>query len=141
MAPHQQRSPSAHLTWPEIRANTARFAETWKNAAHESADKQIFWHELFAAFGLSSVAVGAFEAAVATVSGGRGFMDYFWQGVMLVEHKSRGEDLDKAQQQAMNYVHSLAADGRVNELPRFIVLCDFARFRIIDLECGTGNPA
>jgi hypothetical protein len=139
MAARHQRppSPSARLTWPEIRANATRFAAAWHDADREAADKQIFWHELFAVFGLSSVAVGAFEEKIATVSGGRGFIDYFWKGVVLVEHKSRGEDLDQAQQQAMHYVHNLAADGRVNELPRFVVLCDFARFRIIDLDANS----
>ncbi|MDR1145224.1 MAG: hypothetical protein LBK71_03700, partial [Verrucomicrobiales bacterium] len=134
MEPQRHPTPSARLTWAEIRANAARFADTWKTASRENADKQLFWHELLAAFGLPSRVLGAFEVPVATVSGGRGFIDFFWKGVMLVEHKSRGADIDTAQQQAIGYVHDLAADGRHNDLPRFIVLCDFARFRIIDLD-------
>ena len=51
---------------------------------------------------------------------------------MLVEHKSRGKDLDSAFQQAKDYFPGL----KDRDLPRYIIVSDFARFRLYDLEEG-----
>ena len=44
--------------------------------------------------------------------------------------KSRGKNLDKAYQQAIEYTHGLAE----HELPKYILVCDFEIFRLYDLE-------
>ncbi|MBN8463816.1 MAG: class I SAM-dependent DNA methyltransferase [Dechloromonas sp.] len=56
-------------------------------------------------------------------------MDLFWPGILLVEMKSRGKNLDRAYGQAMDYFPGIAE----RDLPRFVLVCDFARFRLFDL--------
>lgn len=50
--------------------------------------------------------------------------------MILVEHKSRGQSLDKAYKQAKDYFPGLTE----KELPRYILVSDFARFRLYDLD-------
>ena len=52
------------------------------------------------------------------------------EGDLLVEHKSRGKNLDRAFQQAKDYFPGL----KDRDLPRYILVSDFARFRLYDLE-------
>jgi hypothetical protein len=54
--------------------------------------------------------------------------------VLLVEHKSRGKDLNRAHVQARDYFHGLT-DA---ELPKYLLVSDFARFRLYDLD-GDGE--
>ena len=44
--------------------------------------------------------------------------------------KSRGKNLNKACQQAIDYTHGL----KQNELPKFVLVCDFYYFRLYDTE-------
>ncbi len=44
--------------------------------------------------------------------------------------KSRGKNLDKAFQQAIDYTHGL----KQNELPKYVLVCDFYIFRLYDTE-------
>jgi len=46
-------------------------------------------------------------------------LTFFWRGVVLVEHKSSGKDLGKAESQAFRYIQDLAREGRVKEILRF----------------------
>ncbi|MBO9502829.1 class I SAM-dependent DNA methyltransferase [Brevundimonas sp. A19_0] len=62
----------------------------------------------------------------------RGFIDLFWKGVLLVEQKSAGRDLIKARKQAHDYFPGL----KDHELPRYVLLCDFQTFELIDLDTG-----
>jgi hypothetical protein len=50
--------------------------------------------------------------------------------VLLVEHKSRGKDLDRAARQAFDYFPGL----KERDLPRYVLVSDFARFRLYDLD-------
>jgi hypothetical protein len=50
-----------------------------------------------------------------------------------VEHKSRGKNLDKAFKQASDYFEGL----KDYELPKYILISDFAKFRLYDLEEDT----
>lgn len=61
-----------------------------------------------------------------------GYIDLLWKGVILVEHKSRGKNLDRAFQQAKDYFPGISD----NDLPRYILVSDFARFRLYDLDDG-----
>jgi len=47
--------------------------------------------------------------------------------------KSRGENLDRAYTQAIDYFPGL----KERDLPRYVLVCDFARFRLHDLSEGT----
>lgn len=122
------------LAWNEIRHRAIRFANDWSRAVSEAADKQTFWNEFFEVFGIARKTVASFEAPVRKVSGHDGYIDLFWKGVLLVEHKSAGGDLGKAQSQAFDYIQSLATDGKHAEIPRYVIVSDFARIVLYDLE-------
>jgi len=123
------------ISWNEIRHNAIRFSRDWAGARSESAEKQTFWNEFFQVFGVKRRAVASFEEAVKRLSGDHGRIDLFWPGMLIVEHKSLGEDLQKAATQAFQYVRDLANDPkRQGEIPRYIIVSDFARMAIHDLE-------
>lgn len=122
------------ISWNEIRRNAIRFSSDWKGAKSESAEKQTFWNEFFQVFGIKRRVVASFEEPAKRISGTYGFIDLLWRGVLLVEHKSFGEDLGKAKAQAFNYIQDLANEGRHAEIPRYIIVSDFARIALHDLE-------
>lgn len=55
--------------------------------------------------------------------------------MLLIEHKSRGKDLTRAHQQALDYFPGL----KERELPRYLIVSDFARLRLYDLENDVQN--
>ena len=122
------------LSWNEIRHNAIRFVNSWTGALRESAEKQTFWNEFFEAFGLRRRLVATFEEPVKNIRGQYSFIDLFWPGMVLVEHKSFGKDLGKAESQAFRYIQDLAREGRVKEIPRYVIVSDFARIALHDLE-------
>jgi hypothetical protein len=123
------------ISWNEIRHNAIRFSRDWAGVKSESAEKQTFWNEFFQVFGIKRRVVASFEESVKRISGDCGRIDLFWPGIMLVEHKSFGEDLHKAETQAFQYIRELANDPqRREEIPRYIIVSDFARIAIHDLE-------
>jgi len=122
------------LSWNEIRENAIRFASEWAGARSEIAEKQTFWNEFFEVFGIRRRTVAAFEEPVKRISGDYGFIDLFWRGMLLVEHKSLGKDLGKAESQAFRYIQDLVREGREADVPRYVIVSDFARIAIHDLE-------
>jgi hypothetical protein len=122
----------AQLTISEIRGKARTFAREWRDETREAAERQSFWNDWFDVFGISRRRLVAFEHHVKKLSGKPGSIDVFWPGRILVEHKSRGEDLDKAMGQAEGYLAGLTED----EMPKLVVLSDFGRFRVRDLDTG-----
>lgn len=122
------------LTQGEIRSNAIRFAAEWKDAGVERAEAQSFWTDLFGVYGIKRRSVASFEEKVRNLKGAYSRIDVFYAGVMLGEHKSRGEDLTKAQSQAFDYVQSLTREGRHSEVPQYIVLSDFETIVVFDLD-------
>lgn len=120
------------LSWNDIRPRAAAFAKAWASASDERAQAQTFWIEFFEVFGLRKPRVASFEHAVKKHGGGQGFIDLFWPGVLIVEHKSRGKSLDRAKGQALDYFPGL----KERDLPRYVLVTDFARLRLDDLEAG-----
>ncbi|MFN6100806.1 MAG: DNA methyltransferase, partial [Burkholderiales bacterium] len=120
------------LNWNEIKSRALLFSKTWDDACNENSQAKPFWMDFFEIFGITNKRVATFEMHVKLLGGKRGFMDLFWPGMLLVEHKSRGEDLDKALTQALGYLHHL----KEHELPQLVVMCDFARFRLHRLATG-----
>ena len=59
-----------------------------------------------------------------------GYIDLLWPGVLLVEQKSAGRDLERAYEQAGEYFDVLAED----EKPRYILVSDFQTFELHDLD-------
>ena len=111
-------------------------AKKYAKITSEKQFAQTFWRDLFQHIcGIDDLlATGIeFEFPVrAHDSGNIKFIDVLWPGVVLVEHKSAGESLDKAEEQARNYLISLEAAKR----PPVIILSDFANFRIIEVLAG-----
>jgi hypothetical protein len=122
------------LAWNEIRSRAHAFARAWSDASRENADKQSFWNEFFDVFGKKRRQVASFEEPVKKLSGNWGQIDLFWPGTMIAEHKSRGGDLHKAHAQGMDYIRALTDSGRDKEIPRYLIVSDFAHIAIHDLE-------
>ncbi len=122
------------LSWNEIRHRAIAFSKEWTGAKSEQAEKQTFWNEFFEVFGIRRRVVASFEEPVKRISGEYGYIDLFWSGIVLVEHKSFGKDLSKAESQAFRYIQDLARDGRTLEIPRYVIVSDFARIALHDLE-------
>lgn len=114
----------------EIKKRAIEFANEWKEDTSEDAEAKSFWDGFFDIFGISRRRVASFEEPVKKLGGARGFIDLFWKGTLIVEHKSRGRDLDKAYSQALEYFDGLKEE----ELPKYVLVSDFARFRLYDLE-------
>ncbi len=121
------------LSLNEIRARALAFSGEWAEVTSERAEAQSFWNEFFNVFGVNRRRVAVFEQKAARFTGStHGRIDVFWPGVMLAEHKSEGRDLDAAYAQATDYFAGL----KDAELPRFVLVSDFRRFRLHDLETG-----
>jgi len=78
------------LSWNEIKARSAHFADEWKGAHYERAESQTFYNEFFEVFGVTRRRVASFEEPVKKLGDERGFIDLFWKGVLLVEQKVVG---------------------------------------------------
>ncbi len=127
----------ATLSWNEVRDRAVRFSRDWAGETREEAEAKSFWDAFFEVFGKSRRTVATFEEPVKNIKGQYGYIDLFWRGKLIVEHKSAGKDLSKAHTQAVNYIQDLITDGRDIEAPRYILVSDFARFALHDLEEGT----
>lgn len=133
MASSVSVSRSKPLSWPEIRARAAAFAEEWSDSGHERQQAQTFWIRFLECFGVRPERVATFEHTVTRFSTqARGYVDLFWPGVMLVEQKGAGRDLEAAEFQAMDYLPGL----KDHELPKIVVICDFQHFKVRDLATG-----
>jgi len=120
------------LTVAEIRGRARAFVNEWHGETRESAERQSFWNDWFRVFGIQRRRLVAFEHHIKKLSGRSGAIDVFWPGKILAEHKSAGENLDAAMVQAEGYLAGLEEP----ELPRLVVLSDFARFRVRDLDAA-----
>lgn len=119
------------LSWNEIRSRAIRFSKDWENAEKESAESQTFWNEFFNVFGISRRRVATFEwKAVHNDDRPDGFVDVLWPNTLIIEHKSRGKNLDKAYEQAKGYFPAISEA----ELPKYILVSDFENFRLYDLD-------
>lgn len=127
----------ANLSVNEIKTRAAQFAKRWSDAGRENAEKQTFWNEFFHVFGRDRRLVATFEERVARLSGKYGSIDLLWPQMLVVEHKSAGEDLDKAKSQAYDYILGLINENREKEAPRYIIVSDFKRIALHDLEPET----
>ena len=114
----------------------AQFARRFQNEKRERAEKDTFWNEFFAIFGLDRFRTATTEYAVKHRSGHTKFADVFWTGRLLCEHKSAGKDLDAAFEQAMAYVEEIRRHNP-NDVPRHIIVSDFATMKLYDLKDGT----
>jgi hypothetical protein len=118
------------LSWNEIKSRAIAFSQEWEHETSEDAEAKSFWDGFFNVFGISRRRVATFEQSVKKADNKQGFIDLLWKGVILVEHKSRGKSLDKAMQQAKDYFPGL----KEHELPKYILVSDFQKFKLYDLD-------
>lgn len=118
------------LSWNEIKQRAVKFSKEWEDVTDESAESQTFLNEFFEVFGVSRRRVSTFEKPVQKLDGREGYIDLLWPGKILIEHKSKGKNLEKATNQAIAYSFGLTEE----ELPQFILACDFDRFILHNLE-------
>jgi len=121
------------LSWNEIKDRAIRFSKEWEDETSEDAEAKSFWDDFFNVFGISRRKIASFEKPVKRLDESTGYIDLLWKGTILVEHKSRGKDLDKAYKQALDYFPGL----KDYELPKYVLVSDFARFRLHDLDTDT----
>ncbi len=121
------------ISWNEIKHRAMELAREFADEQREQAEAKSFWDAFFHVFGISRRRIASFEQAVKKLDGNYGFIDLFWKGTLLVEHKSRGKDLDKAYSQAMDYFAGL----KDHELPKYVLVSDFAQFRLYNLDEDT----
>ncbi len=112
-----------------MKTRAMKFSNDWKAETREHAEAKTFWDEFFHIFGISRRRVASFEKPVKKLNAQTGFIDLFWKGTLLVEHKSRGKNLDKAYSQALDYFSGL----KEHELPKYVLVSDFERFRLYNL--------
>ena len=118
------------LSWNEIRVRAAAFAGEWRDGAYEKGETQSFYNDFFEVFGVRRRSVARYEEHVAKLDNRFGFIDLFWPGVLIVEQKSAGRDLEAAYGQAGEYFDALPE----HERPRYILVSDFQTFELRDLS-------
>ena len=122
------------LKTPELSQNAAAaFAERWKGVTEEKQYADSFWSDFFRTLcGVEDEIVAGIERqkrVKSSISGNQEYIDVYWKNVALIEHKSAGENLDKAELQARGYWLSLPPGYR----PKTIIISDFLNFRLIDV--------
>ena len=130
-----------NIDWEVIRANAVKFAADWAGERDERKEAHTFWDEFFQIFGRNRRGLGVYEyyARIGRDDkrpelSGQGFkqgrIDMLWPGVLAVEHKSASQtNMKKGEAQLMEYIAGLPDDKK----PRWGLVCNFARFRLIDL--------
>ena len=113
------------LSWNEIKDRALRFSKEWAGTSNEEADAKPFLIEFFEVFGISRNRVSTFEHKVKKLDESNGYIDLLWKGTILIEMKSRGKNLDKAYQHAIDYTHGLPQ----HELHSYLRLRDFQTLR------------
>lgn len=117
------------LSIRDMRSRVYTFVNTYADASKENAEAQSFLNDFFEIFGIPRRRVASFESPV-KIDDGTKRIDLFWPGVLLVEMKSLGKDLDSAYVQGLGYFAGLKDE----ELPRYVLVCDLNTFRLHDLD-------
>jgi hypothetical protein len=125
---------ATELKTPELSRNAAAaFADKWKSYTDEKQYAESFWREFFMTLcGVDDEQIAGIEyqkRVKSTISGNQEYIDVYWKNVALIEHKTAGLNLDKAELQARGYWLSLPPGYR----PKTIIVCDFLNFRLIDV--------
>ena len=135
--PRKKRKPTTKqkpsLFEIQIKISAVKFAKRWRNETREASEKQTFWNEFFTMFKRDRRECAKYEEYVKTFENksGHGSIDVFWPGTILIEHKSRGQDLDDAIAQAEGYLTGIPAEC---DIPKYIMVCDFFNFIFLDLQ-------
>jgi hypothetical protein len=121
------------LSWNEIKERAVAFSKEWEDTFNEDAEAKPFLEAFFNIFGITRKRVGTFEHRVKKLSEADGYIDLLWKGMILIEMKTKGKNLDRAFIQAKEYTHGI----KEHELPKYILVSDFENFRLYDTEENT----
>ncbi|MDN6680077.1 MAG: GcrY protein, partial [Yaniella sp.] len=105
----------------------------WRKEGTESGTEkrhaQQLWSDLMQCFDIASERIDVFERNADRAStGGRGYIDFFWSGLVIGEAKSLDVPLDQAYDQVLDYLNGGTVG--VHEWPRFILVTNFEEFRL-----------
>ena len=100
------------------------------DAYYEMGEAQNFIRGLCDVFGFSNKRMVSFEQRVKKLGGKCGRIDGFYPGKLLIEMKSKGEDLDQDFKQATQYLPDLSEA----ELPTYCLVSDFENLHLYDLS-------
>ncbi|EKE03960.1 MAG: hypothetical protein ACD_20C00124G0012 [uncultured bacterium] len=96
---------------------------------YEKGEGQVFLERLFQAFGHEGLAEsGVILEYKLKIDKTTKFPDLIWPGKVLIEMKSRGENLDKHWRQAKAYWDNTFGEKRT----KYVILCNFDEFWIFD---------
>ena len=125
------------LVLSDIRSRAGAFVAQWREAeGYERGEAQSFVRDLLRVFGITRSTAAVYEKRAQRAStGGQGYIDALISGTALIEMKSAGADLVKAEAQALDYIESLTE----HERPDFVITSDFRRFRLLDLSVEAGE--
>jgi type I restriction-modification system DNA methylase subunit len=118
------------LTIEHLRKNAVKFAKEFESSNYEMGEAQSFIIEFCKIFELNYRRAVSFEKRVKKLSGKQGRIDGFFPGLLLIEMKSAGEDLDKAYRQATEYFSGLKDE----EMPRCVLISDFQNLHLYNQE-------
>ena len=114
------------ISWNEIKHRASSFSKEWQDTVREEAEAKPFLEKFLEIFGIPRKRFATFEHRVKKLDDSSGYIDMLWPGTLLVEMKSRGQDLQKAYEQATAYCHGL----KNHELPTLILISDFHHFHV-----------
>lgn len=130
---HKRVVAGEYLSYQEIRVRMTRFVKGHKDDFYEKGHSQVFYHELFSVFGIRKRDWITFESLYKNFEDNNVSVAVFIPGLLLVEQKSRGKNLDTAKEKTRKYLQLIPARDR----PRYVMVSDFAEFRLYDLEDNT----
>jgi type I restriction-modification system DNA methylase subunit len=122
------------LTIETLRNRATKFARNFSDATYEMGKAQTFIIDLCKIFELDYLRAVRFEERVKKAKG-KGRIDAFFPGLLLVEMKSTGKNLDEAYTQATDYFPGLKNE----DLPRCVLVSDFQNLHLYNQETK-GDP-
>ena len=135
------------MTDMEKRTAAARFAADWNGRGDEKQETQRFWIELLTkVFGVDGSTAISFEVPVKLDH--TSFIDGYIESTrVLIEQKGRDIDLSRGYKQSDGAMLTPFQQARryagylpFNQVPRWIVVCNFQEFRIHDMNRPNDEP-
>ena len=135
------------MTDTEQRVAAAKFTEDWKSRGDEKQETQRFWIELLTkVFGVDGSTAISFEVPVKLDH--TSFIDGYIESTrVLIEQKGRDIDLRKGYKQSDGSMLTPYQQARryagylpYNQVPRWIVVCNFQEFQIHDMNRPNDEP-
>src|SRR5699024_10991701 len=122
-----------HRKLTELSAFWRHRIDGWRDdgteAGTEKRHAQQLWSDLMGCFDIASERIDVFERNADRAStGGRGYIDFFWSGVVIGEAKSLDVPLERAYHQVLDYLNGGSVG--THEWPRFILVTNFEHFRL-----------